>query len=64
MNRQEFVAQMAAGVPCEIPRALLFRWLGHLETLCHHAECKVICDHTSAQVTPVNVVLKAEGSLV
>lgn len=58
LTSTEFGAQMVAGVPCEIPRSALFRWLGHIQGLCSTADIKVACDSKVAQLTPVKVVLK------
>lgn len=64
LTRTEFVAQMVAGVPCEIPRLALFRWLGHIQGLCSTADIKVACDSKVAQLTPVKVILKQKGAAV
>jgi len=64
LTRTEFVAQMVAGVPCEIPRSALFRWLGHIQGLCSIADIKVACDSKVAQLTPVKVILKQKGAAV
>ena len=64
LNRTEFLAQMVAGVPCEIPRSALFRWLGHIQKMCSTAAIKVACYSNVAQLTPVTVILKQKGVAV
>lgn len=64
LTRTEFVAQMVAGAPCEIPRRALFPWLGHIQGLCSTADIKVACDSKIAQLTPVKVILKQKGEAV
>ena len=63
LTRTEFVTQMVAGVPCEIPRRALFPWLGHLQGLCSTAEIKVAAAGKVAQMTPVKVILKGEAAV-
>lgn len=63
LNRAEFVHQLAAGVPCEVPRRALFPWLRYLESLCSTAvSVHVACDKSRAWVTPVTIILKQKGA--